>query len=102
MAESLIIMNQVIYNNTSSELNSNMRGLTGCTCDMMLYYVSKGWPVMAKISANTYGVIYQYDQFNITVYDPVTATSTKIARDEATDYFAQFGNIFVTAVYTDR
>ena len=44
----------------------------------------------------------EYDQFNITVYDPVTATSTKIARDEATDYFAQFGNIFVTAVYTDR
>lgn len=97
-AESLMIMNQVIFGVSSQEFNENMRGLTGCTCDMMLYYVSKGWPVMAKISDVSYGVIYQYDQFNITIYDPLTGKSTKIARDETEDYFLQFGNIFVTVV----
>lgn len=97
-AESLMIMNQVIFGVSSQDFNENMVGLTGCTCDMMLYYVSKGWPVMAKISDISYGVIYQYDQFNITIYDPLTGKSTKVARDETEEYFSQFGNIFVSVV----
>ncbi len=68
--------------------------LTGCTTDEILYYVSKGSPVLAKYSEKRFVVVMSYNSTNIRYLDPVTGLSTSVFRDELRKKFAKAGNVF--------
>lgn len=72
--------------------------LTGATLDEVLYYVSIGNPVYAYTGENSAVLIVGYDSTTITYFDPDTSTNKKMSMTEATDYFAGFGNVYVSYI----
>ena len=72
--------------------------LTGATLDEALYYVSIGNPVYAYTGENSAVLIVGYDSTSIVYFDPDTGTNKKMSMTEATDYFASFGNVYVSYI----
>ena len=71
------------------------RDLTGCTLEQMLYYVSKGEPVLAMSNSNDYVVIVGYDFYNVVLFNPMTGESYKQGQEEAGEMFKNAGNKFI-------
>ena len=70
------------------------RNLTGCTVDEILYYVSQGSPVLAKISSRRYVIVMSYNATKIRYLDPVTGQSTAVSRTEVTNRLEKTGKVF--------
>ena len=70
------------------------RNLTGCTVDEILYYVSQGSPVLAKISSSRYVIVMSYNATKIRYLDPVTGQSTAVSRTEVTNRLEKTGKVF--------
>lgn len=68
--------------------------LTGCTVDEILYYISQGSPVLAKISSNRYVIVMSYNATKIRYLDPVTGQSTAASRTEVTNRLEKAGKVF--------
>ncbi|MDQ9827160.1 hypothetical protein RFZ44_28285, partial [Acinetobacter sp. 163] len=49
-----------------------VRNLTGCSLDDVLYYVSKGNPVLARHRGGRYVIVMSYNSTKIRYLDPVT------------------------------
>ncbi|SHI68231.1 hypothetical protein [Pseudobutyrivibrio xylanivorans] len=72
--------------------------LTGATLSEVLYYVSNGTPVYAYTGEDTAVLIIGYDSTSIIYFDPIKGANAKMSMTEATDYFASFGNVFVSYI----
>jgi hypothetical protein len=70
--------------------------LTGITLDDVLYYVSKGRPVIAMTNVTNAVVIYGYDAFNIMVINPASGKTTKIGIGDSAKMFEDAGNVFLS------
>lgn len=70
------------------------RNLTGCTVDEILYYVSQGSPVLAKLTSNRYVIVMSYNATKIRYLDPVTGQSTAGGRSEITSRLEKAGKVF--------
>jgi len=70
--------------------------LTGITLDDVLYYVSKGRPVLAMTDAGNAVLIYGYDAFNIMMIDPTTSKVVKMGILDSTEMFEKAGNVFLS------
>ena len=70
------------------------RNLTGCTVDEILYYVSQGSPVLAKLTNNRYVIVMSYNATKIRYLDPVTGQSTAGGRSEITSRLEKAGKVF--------
>ncbi|MEE1229338.1 MAG: hypothetical protein U0K57_10265 [Lachnospiraceae bacterium] len=68
--------------------------LNGCTTDEILYYISKGSPVLAKLTQNRYVIVMSYNQTKIRYLDPVTGNSTAENRDTVAGELKKAGNRF--------
>ena len=68
--------------------------LTGCTTDRILYYVSKGCPVLTKYSEKHFVVIMSYNSTNIRYLDPVSGLSTSVDRNELTAKLHKTGDVY--------
>lgn len=68
--------------------------LNGCTLDEILYYISRGNPVLAKYSGGRFVIVMSYNSTKIRYLDPVTGESTVKDRTEITDTFRKAGNVF--------
>ena len=75
--------------------DKNTRDLTGCSLEQMLYFVSKGEPVLAMSDVNNYVVIVGYDFYNVILYNPVTGENYKQGQEEAGEMFEKAGNKFI-------
>lgn len=73
----------------------------GCTLNQMLYFIDKGLPVVAYTQGGHYLLLYGYDQYNVSVYDPAANQSSKMGLNDAGEYFAGLGNDFICAVPID-
>lgn len=73
----------------------------GCILNQMLYFVDRGTPVVAFVENNHYILIYGFDQYNISVYDPATDQTSKMGLNDAGEYFTRYGNDFICAVPVD-
>ncbi len=87
----------------SDILNANLSdayvlNLTGCTMDMMLYYVNKDIPVLALMNNGDAMLIIGFNEQNIVVMDPVRGEIYKIGRNDAREMFEANGNRFMTYV----
>lgn len=68
--------------------------LTGCTTDQILYYVSKGCPVLTKYSGRHFVVIMSYNSTNIRYLDPVSGLSTSVDRAGLTEKLHKAGDVY--------
>jgi hypothetical protein len=70
--------------------------LTGANLDEVLYYISKGYPIIGMKSENRAVLIISYDEFNIKIIDPSTMQTTKIGLGDASKLFEDAGNVFIS------
>ena len=74
--------------------NENVYNLSGATLNQALYYVNRGYPVMAMLDSNTMGLIVGYDQFNTIVMNPERGEVYYVGMKDSTEMFERAGNIF--------
>ena len=70
------------------------RNITGCTVDEILYYVSQGSPVLAKLTNSRYVIVMSYNATKIRYLDPVTGQSTAGGRSEISSRLEKAGKVF--------
>lgn len=73
--------------------------LTGAELNEVLYYVSKGMPVMVLTGEDTYSLIVGYDEYGLSIIDAVTGTKITKSREAAEKAFLSMGNVYI--VYID-
>lgn len=70
--------------------------LTGITLEEALYFISKDIPVLAMTDTNSAVIIYGYDTYNITIYDPANKTHVKRGLQDSKQMFENAGNVFLS------
>lgn len=70
----------------------------GCSLNQVLYFVDKGSPVIAYEKNGGYLLINGFDQYNITITNPVTGMTEKMGLNDGMEYFRARGNDFVCAL----
>lgn len=73
----------------------------GCSLNQILYFIGQGCPVVAYTGQGTYLLITGYDQYNVTLLNPVTGESQKMGLSDASAYFAGQGNDFVCGLFME-
>lgn len=71
--------------------------LTGCTLDMVLYFVGQGRPVLANTAAGVV-TITGYDEYNVILLDPGSEETYYGGLQDSTKLFEESGNQFVTYI----
>ncbi|MCR4655686.1 MAG: hypothetical protein K5770_05585 [Lachnospiraceae bacterium] len=72
--------------------------LTGIAPSSMLYYVSRGFPVLAFTEDLNAVLVVGYDSKNMVIYDPSQEAVYKKGMNDSTAWFEQNGNRFITYV----
>ncbi|HKM33916.1 MAG TPA: hypothetical protein VJY54_04140 [Lachnospiraceae bacterium] len=72
--------------------------LTGCSLDAVLYYVNQDIPILAALQDGNAVLIIGFNQYNIVLMDPVKGTIYKVGINDATEWFKDNGNCFVTYI----
>lgn len=70
--------------------------LTGITLDQVLYYVSKGRPVIGMTGHNDAVLIYGYDAYNIYMIDPKQGEAVRMGIQGSSELFEKAGNVFIS------
>ena len=82
-------------NKLQSALDKKVLDLSGCTLEMVLYYVSEGLPVMAMTKDGVV-IIGGYDDLNTRLLYQGEEELKYYGMDDSTEMFEEAGNIFVT------
>lgn len=75
--------------------------LYGCSLSSVLYYVSQGTPVLARVDGGENVLIVGYDSKNTIIMDPTTGTVYKKGMNDSTAWFQTQGNEFVSYIMTE-
>lgn len=75
--------------------------LSGCSLDSVLYYVNQDIPVLVLLNDGTAVTITGFNETQIVILNPVKGELYKISRNEASSWFEENGNNFVTYIPTD-
>ena len=100
-----------VYKNTKQELEgrslkevlaknleADVVDLYGCTLSDALYYVSRGYPVMAVSGRNEALIIVGYDSKNTILFDPVRNSIYKKGLNDSEQLFERAGNQYISYV----
>ena len=82
--------------------DANIVKLDGCSLDTVLYYISKGLPVMAFMNNDDAVLLIAYDSQNIEYLDPRAGRIQKLGMGDAKDLFSKNGNHFITYVPNEK
>jgi len=97
--DTAVLLNE---NTVLSVLENNMEAavldLTGCPLNSVLYYVSKGYPVMATVDGGEAVLIVGYDEKNTIIFDPLEGKIAKKGMNDSREWFENNGNKFITYV----
>ena len=82
-------------------LSENMTGvqvldLSGCTLDAVLYYVNQDIPVLAILENGEAVLVTGFNEFNVVIMEPATGKLYKKGMNDATAWFAENSNHFIT------
>ena len=82
-------------------LEENMTGvqvldLSGCSLDAVLYYVNQDIPVLAILEDGEAVLVTGFNEFNVVIMEPSTGKLYKKGMNDATAWFAENGNHFIT------
>ncbi len=72
--------------------------LTGCSLETVLYQVSQGRAVVARLADGSVTVIVGYDRYNTLLYNFDTGEHYYMGINDSTNSFAAGGNVFVSYV----
>ena len=73
--------------------------LSGLPMDQVLYYVSRGYPVLCVLEEHKGVLIVGYDEFNLLLMDPANGgTIYKKGLNDSREYFENYGNNFLSFV----
>lgn len=75
----------------SEALPGKALDLSGCTLQQILYYISKGHPVILLTGETTADLLVGYDNYNITLYNVMDGTYYKMGRNDTADYLERMG-----------
>ena len=87
-------------------LEENMTGvqvldLSGCSLDAVLYYVNQDIPVLAILEDGEAVLVTGFNEFNV-VMEPSTGKLYKKGMNDATTWFAENGNHFISYMKIDN
>lgn len=82
----------------SDNLEADVLDLSGVSLSDVLYYVSRGYPVMAMTGQGTAVIITGYDSKNTILYDPGEERVYKLGMNDSKELFEKTGNRFVTYI----
>lgn len=74
--------------------SENVYNLSGATLSQVLYYVNRGYPVMAMMDSDTMCLIVGYDKLNTIVMNPKQGQVYYVGMNDSTQMFEKAGNIF--------
>lgn len=82
-------------------LEENMTGvqvldLSGCSLDAVLYYVNQDIPVLAILEDGEAVLVNGFNEFNVVIMEPSTGKLYKKGMNDATTWFAENGNHFIS------
>ena len=82
-------------------LEENMTGvqvldLSGCSLDAVLYYVNQDIPVLAILEDGEAVLVTGFNEFNVVIMEPSTGKLYKKGMNDATTWFAENGNHFIS------
>ena len=82
-------------------LEENMTGvqvldLSGCSLDAVLYYVNQDIPVLAILEDGEAVLVTGLNEFNVVIMEPSTGKLYKKGMNDATTWFAENGNHFIS------
>ena len=82
-------------------LEENMTGvqvldLSGCSLDAVLYYVNQDIPVLAILDDGEAVLVTGFNEFNVVIMEPSTGKLYKKGMNDATAWFAENGNHFIS------
>ena len=88
-------------------LEENMTGvqvldLSGCSLDAVLYYVNQDIPVLAILEDGEAVLVTGFNEFNVVIMEPSTGKLYKKGMNDATAWFAENGNQFITYMRTEN
>ena len=88
-------------------LEENMTGvqvldLSGCSLDAVLYYVNQDIPVLAILEDGEAVLVTGFNEFNVVIMEPSTGKSYKKGMNDATTWFAENGNHFISYMKIDN
>jgi len=70
--------------------------LSGCELDAVLYYVNKDIPVLAIMENGEAVLVTGFNEYNVVVMDPTSNFLGKVGMNDATEWFRDNGNHFIT------
>ena len=82
----------------ADNLEADVLDLSGVSLSDVLYYVSRGYPVMAMTGQGTAVIITGYDSKNTILYDPGEERVYKLGMNDSKELFENAGNRFVTYI----
>lgn len=88
-------------------LEENMTGvqvldLSGCSLDAVLYYVNQDIPVLAILEDGEAVLVTGFNEFNVVIMEPSTGKLYKKGMNDATAWFVDNGNHFITYMRTEN
>ena len=88
-------------------LEENMTGvqvldLSGCSLDAVLYYVNQDIPVLAILKDGEAVLVTGFNEFNVVIMEPSTGKLYKKGMNDATTWFAENGNHFISYMKIDN
>ena len=67
----------------------------GLSIPQILYFIDRGNLVAGYTEGGAYLLIYGFDPYNISVYDPASGSTFKMGLNDSEAYFKSFGNDFI-------
>ena len=70
--------------------------LTGCTLDMVLFYVNMDIPVLVMLDEESSVLLIGFNDKEVVLMDPTREEIYKVSIEDATNMFEENGNCFIT------
>lgn len=77
----------------------NAVNLTGSSIDNALYFVDKGYPLIAKTGPGIYQLVYGYSASNVSAVDFTTGTTQSYTKAEFDNMIGLYGSVLITAEF---
>lgn len=94
-AEKYYNLGKTIPESIEEKLGS-VTNLTGSPIDYALYYVDKGKPLIAKVGADSYELVYSYDSYYVYTCDFINGKEKFYSKSIFDDVITEFGSVLIT------
>lgn len=96
-SEYLLSQGQTVMEILENNLpDAQVLDMSGCALDAVLYYVNRDIPVLAILENGEAVLVTGFNEYNVVIMNPATNFLGKMGMNDATEWFEENGNHFVT------